>query len=991
MYINCHTHFSFKYGTLSPKELLFECIENDIHTIALTDIHSTASYIEVFRYLKNEFPDYFLKVVPGIEFHRQGKLIYIGIARNNHGFEELNAFLSYYNRNDLPIQSRPRFTDNVAVIYPMNLAPESLRTNEFIGVKTTDLNRLRYKHRLFPKEKLLALNPVTFKNKTGYNMHRLLRAIQQNQLLSRLDKELQANTDEFMKPQHVLKQQYHGFEFMLTQANQLLEECQFEIEFHQSKNKRSLLGSAIEDWHYFESEARKGFKNRYGKQNAVLTERFEREMEIIRQKDFTAYYLITYDMIQFAQRKGFPHVGRGSGANSMIAYCLGITNVDPIDLDLYFERFLNPSRTSPPDFDIDFSWQHRDEVIQYMFEKHNSHHTSLLGTHTTMKYRMMLRELAKVFGLPKSEIDKLADNPSYGRKDPYMQKIMHYTQHMVAKEFPANISIHAGGLLITEKPIYTYTATEMPPKGFPVSHFDMYSAEDIGIYKFDILSQRGLGHIQDTIKIVEENQGKKVDPRKIHTKILEKDPAIKNLIRNGETMGCFYVESPAMRMLLAKLECEDYITLVAASSIIRPGVAQSGMMRTYIERHHSNGNYESIHPIMDELMKETYGVMVYQEDVIRVAHHFGGLSLSEADILRRGMSGKYRSRKEFERVEKQYFKNCREKGYDEKVIQRVWYEISSFSGFSFAKGHSASFAVESYESLFLKAHFPIEFMVGVINNFGGFYKTEFYIHEARKAGAEIINPCINKSNYLTRIEGKKIYLGFIHIKDLEKKVAENISLERNVNGNFKSMEDFKRRIPIKKEQLFALIKIGTFNIFNKPQKHLLWKAYSLYHKKKETYNTDLFASEKPIEFKLPEMNTNPLEKAFNELLILGYPISNPYILINSNKTANTYANELKMKIHKNVHMIGYLITIKKTSTKNGEPMYFATFHDKNENVFDTVHFPEVATKYPFKGKGFYSLYGKIVLDFNYPMLEVSYMQKQGWLNPAYSQPQPMMS
>jgi DNA polymerase-3 subunit alpha len=435
-------------------------------------------------------------------------------------------------------------------------------------------------------------------------------------------------------------------------------------------------------------------------------------------------------------------------------------------------------------------------------------------------------------------------------------------------------------------------------------------------------------------------------------------------------------------MLLAKLKCEDYITLVAASSIIRPGVSQSGMMRTYIERHHSNGNYESIHPIMDELMKETYGVMVYQEDVIRVAHHFGGLTLSEADILRRGMSGKYRSRSEFEKVENQFFKNCRERGYDEKVIQRVWYEISSFSGFSFAKGHSASFAVESYESLFLKAHYPIEFMVGVINNFGGFYKTEFYIHEARKAGAEIINPCVNKSNYLTRVEGRKIYLGFIHIKELEQKIGERISIEREERGNYKNIEDFKLRIPIKKEQIFILIKIGAFNTFNKPNKHLLWKAYSLYMKRKETVNSNLF-EEEPINYHLPEMETTSLEKAFNELMILEYPICNPFLLINTNIKPDTFANELKDKINKKVHLIGYMVTIKRTSTKNGETMYFGTFHDSFENTFDTVHFPKISLQYPFRGKGFYSIKGKVVLDFTYPMVEVESMEKQGWLNPDY--------
>jgi DNA polymerase-3 subunit alpha len=273
-------------------------------------------------------------------------------------------------------------------------------------------------------------------------------------------------------------------------------------------------------------------------------------------------------------------------------------------------------------------------------------------------------------------------------------------------------------------------------------------------------------------------------------------------------------------------------------------------------------------------------------------------------------------------------------------------------------------------------------MVGVINNFGGFYKTEFYIHEARKAGAEIINPCVNKSNYLTRVEGRKIYLGFIHIKELEQKIGERISIEREERGNYKNIEDFKLRIPIKKEQIFILIKIGAFNTFNKPNKHLLWKAYSLYMKRKETVNSNLF-EEEPINYHLPEMETTSLEKAFNELMILEYPICNPFLLINTNIKPDTFANELKDKINKKVHLIGYMVTIKRTSTKNGETMYFGTFHDSFENTFDTVHFPKISLQYPFRGKGFYSIKGKVVLDFTYPMVEVESMEKQGWLNPDY--------
>jgi DNA polymerase III alpha subunit len=309
-----------------------------------------------------------------------------------------------------------------------------------------------------------------------------------------------------------------------------------------------------------------------------------------------------------------------------------------------------------------------------------------------------------VFGLPKDEIDMLVESRKETLpRDHIANKIIAYAEYIAQKELPANISIHAGGVLITDKPIHAYTATEYPPKSLPVSQFEMHAAEDFGIYKFDILSQRGLGHIKETVKHVKRNQGIDVDVYQF--KKFKADEKIKDLMRNSKAMGCFYVESPAMRMLLGKLRCDDYLTLVAASSIIRPGVASSGMMKAYIERYHMHRNnikYESIHPKMDEIMHDTYGVMVYQEDVIKVAHHFGGLTLTEADVLRRGMSGKYRSREEFQRVRDKFFENCEKIGYDKKVIDRVWFEIESFAGYSFAKGHSASYAVESYQSLFLK-------------------------------------------------------------------------------------------------------------------------------------------------------------------------------------------------------------------------------------------------------------------------------------------------
>lgn len=350
-----------------------------------------------------------------------------------------------------------------------------------------------------------------------------------------------------------------------------------------ARNKLHFTGSKSDDRHLLEKLAYDGLNYRYGSGNKKARERVENELQVIDRLGFSAYFLITWDFIRYGQLRGFFHVGRGSGANSIVAYCMGITDVDPIDLDLYFERFLNPHPgTSPPDFDIDFSWTDRDEVIDYVFKRYGHAHTSLMATYNTFKGRSILRGLGKVFGLPKEEIDHLvANRHSPNLDNRIVRRIYRYGREL--EGLPNHLGIHPGGILITEDPVHCFSATSVPPKGFPIVQFDMFVAEEAGLYKYDVLSQRGLGHIKSSAEVVRQNRGISVDVHDV--KAFKKDPKIAELLRTGKTIGCFYVESPAMRQLLRKLRCDDYVILVAASSVIRPGVAKSGMMRQYIERH----------------------------------------------------------------------------------------------------------------------------------------------------------------------------------------------------------------------------------------------------------------------------------------------------------------------------------------------------------------------------------------------------------------------
>lgn len=973
MYLNCHTYFSLKYGTLSPEALFREAQRNKVSHLVVTDINNTSAHIEMFRICEENRESYDLHIGAGIEFRKDNELLYIGIARNNAGFETLNRFLSDHNTSGAPI---PRFAtrlDNVLFIYPWNSrAPEDLSENEFVGVRTEEVFYISRSPFIDHLHKLVILHPITFRNKTGFNVHRLLRAIGENTLLSKLDKSLQARQNEKMLPESELLAHYWQYPQIISNTKSILEQCHLDIPLHSNKNKQVFSTSKTDDHQLLRKLAFEGFRKRYSTYNSRAMQRLLHELNVIAERQFEAYFLISHDIIRYAQHRNFAYVGRGSGANSMVAYCLRITEVDPIELDLYFERFLNPYRSSPPDFDIDFSWKDRDEIIQYLFDKYETEHTALLATFNTFQGRSVLRELGKVFGLSKTEIDQAVDHPIEVRnKDEITRLIFRYAEHI--QNIPANLSIHAGGVVITGQPIYAYTATEIPPKGFPITHFDMYGAEDVGIHKFDILSQRGLGHIKDAVQYIAHNKGLKIDISQ--TARFKKDPKVNNLLKQGRCMGSFYIESPAMRMLLNKLNCDNYITLVAASSIIRPGVARSGMMREYIYRHHNPGKFTYIHPRMGELMSETYGVMVYQEDVIKVAHHFAGLSLAEADILRRGMSGKFRSRKEFKKVERQFFDNCKKKGYPDQITNEVWRQIESFSGYSFSKAHSASYAVESYQSLYLKAYYPLEFMVGVINNFGGFYKTEFYFNEARMAGACIEAPCVNRSEYLTSIEGNTIFIGFIHLKSLEQKTGKIISKERAQNGPYKNLEDFVRRIPAGLEQINILIRIGAFRFTEISKRELLWNARILFGKGKETIHSRGIFDVPLKHFKLPPLESGAHEDAFDELELLGFPLCDPFDLLKDINTDTCSAPEMLQHTGRYVTMSGYLVTTKHTHTKTHQLMHFGTFLDRNGYMFDSAHFPDTARKHPFRGKGFYRMQGKIAVEFGFPMLEVSSMRK----------------
>ena len=989
MYLNTHSSFSFKYGTLSPEALYRIALKTQPHRITLTDINTMAAHAEFAKTCEQFGIRYNL----GVEFHWKGEFSFIAIARNQKGYTWINTWLSQW----IELQSQPgstepeiEFPESVWFLYPPNTYPKICPENVLVGVRPKDLQR-RFAWRPFIQEnKLIACPTLTFETPRLYGFHKVLRAIGENELIDRLNPDQTGSPLDFFRTPKETEVLYSQIPGLSQRASILSEECEFKLNFSEQRTLTNFHSSEAEDRIVLRTLTEKGKIIRYGNcPSLVVQNRIEKELEVIGKLKFQGYYLITHDIIRYASSKNYRHVGRGSGANSIVAYCLGITDVDPIALDLYFERFLNASRNSPPDFDIDFSWKERDEIIRYILKKYNSKQfrASQLAATVRYKSRSVVRELGKVFGLPRREIEKLTgrlpqqyfstlepliqDPKIHGLNNPVYKKIIRISEML--HKMPSHLSIHAGGILIAERNLYETTATFIPPKGFPVAQIDMFAAEDLNLHKLDILSQRGLGHIRDCIQLIASTQGQdesdKAEKAIRNTAQIVYNPESQKLLKTGETIGCFYIESPAMRSLIQKLGCDNFEALTAASSVIRPGVGHSGMMRAFIARFRKEEPVHYLHPILEKLLQETLGVMIYQEDVLKVAHYFGGLSLEQADVLRRGMSGKLRSLEVMRTLKEAFFESCQQRDISFDIVQEVWRQMESFSGYTFPKAHSASFAVESFQDLYLKQNYPLEFITAVINNFGGFYNTWFYLEEAKRLGARIALPCVNQSNVLSHLEEQTIRLGFIHISGIEQDLVKFLLENRRIYGNFKGIPDFIERIPCGPEQIRLLIRLGCFDFTKKKRPEMLWEA-KLIRNALVGVGNSFFPSPEPDTLQFGIREWSSLEILTIEIEYLGFPVSRSFFdFLESLPPDRVSSSNWHNYIGKEIEMAGYICARKPIKTKTGKLMQFITFRDP-EGVWDGVLYPKVNENIEIQRLGPWLVRGKVQEDFGVPVMEI---------------------
>ena len=997
MYLRVHSHFSLGYGVCSPEQILARASECGWDTLVLTDINTTAGVADWMRLA----PRYGIRPLVGLDCRSGQRRDYVLIARNNRGYEEICRRLTAFLRADgvWPCPAEPH--PDLWVIYEGPRGPgHRLREGEWVGLSSRDLHRLGDLSSWITWDRMLAMETATLLRSEDRMMHRLLRSIHHNLLLSSLDSSYdQAFSGDVLESSTLVFERFQTYPDLLYRSTRLLEGCRIYWEIgpmFPHKNLSKYTGNEELDYRFLCFLARAGIRNRYANPPDELQTRLDKELSIIRQKRYVTYFLINWKILKFARESGFFYVGRGSGANSLVAYLLFITDVDPLELDLFFERFINLYRRNPPDFDLDFSWQDRDAVLRYVFGRFP--HVALLGTHVCYQHRSAVRELGKVFGLPADEIEALAGmrglNPDSEGLDRTGRLVLSYAERM--QGLPSHHSIHAGGVLITDSSVEQYTACFFPPKGFPTALLDMHSAEDLGFHKFDLLSQRGLAKIKDTLLLMGSVRGNWVNRILRDIPRIKRNPRVRALLEQSQSVGCFYIESPAMRMLLTKLRVHDYLGLVAASSVIRPGVSSSGMMRVYIERERCPERRSEAPDALKKLLPETHGVMVYQEDVIRVAHVLGGLNLAEADVLRRSMSGKHRGLSELQDLERRFVSGAVGLGHGEDLAKELWRQIEGFAGYAFAKGHSASYAVESYQCLYLKAYAPLAYMVAVLNNGGGFYSAEEYLEEARRLGAVVEGPCVQYSGDAVLLEGTCIRLGLGWIRGLEERSIQGILQARSSGGLYRSIEDFCWRSGLGLEQAILVWRVGALRCLQPVRSLALWSMRLFYSSgaqapRRGSPFSALFASEPlqplvlPVRAKDPDEGTRSLSEdrlrqAYDEIELLGFPLIHPFDLLDCSGYGPLLSLDSTLPAGALVSLDLYAVHLRNVRTVRGERMAFGTWRDPSGSWVDTVHFPPQLRSWPWKGRGIYRLSGILRVEYDYRFVEVSSMHKRAYVS-----------
>jgi len=829
---------------------------------------------------------------------------------------------------------------------------------------------------------VVATNDCHYVHADDAEAHDVLLCIGTGKVVSDQNRLRYASDQLYMKSGEEMEMLF-GEEFpeALENSLKIAEMCNFNIEFgnYQLPLYEVPAGETVDS--YFEKVAREGFENRLpairkaiadGEVDATeedYVERLKHEFELIEQTGFSGYFLIVWDFIRFARERGIPvGPGRGSGAGSLVAFSMGITGIDPIRFNLLFERFINPERISMPDFDIDFCKRRRGEVIDYVRDKYGSENVSQIITFGTLAARNAIRDVGRVMELPFAEVDRVAklvpmelgvtieqalkDSPDLSetyKTNPQIKNVIDIAKRL--EGLTRHASTHAAGVVIAPQPLLNYLPLYKSSKDEITTQYDMVDVEAIGLIKMDFLGLRTLTVIQDTLEAIEAATGEKVD---IDNLPLD-DADTYALFCAGRTCGIFQFESSGMRDILIRLKPERLEDLSALNALYRPGPIKGGLIDDYIKRRHGKTDVEYLLPELEEITRETFGIILYQEQVMQIASRLGGFSLGEADLLRRAMGKK--KKKLMTEQKDRFLDGAKQNGISKKKASEVFELMAYFSGYGFNKSHSTAYALIAYQTAYLKAHYPQYFMAALLSSeVENTDKLKRFLAECREMGIKILPPDINASYASFRVEGEAIRFGLAAIKGVGMGAIESIVAARKEVGRFDSIFRFCESVDLRavnKRVIEALIKSGAMDSFGSRRSQLLAVAERAFESGQKVMRDRLSGQESLFGSddvgtadaceELPDIDdwTEKTRLAYEKdvlgFYMSGHPLRQFEDLLST--VATTRVDQLEEKNREEVKVGGIITGMRRIRTRSGKAMAVFTLEDDTGTV-ETVVFPD---------------------------------------------------
>jgi error-prone DNA polymerase len=868
--LHCHSNFSLLDGASHPEDLVSRAAALDMPALALTDHNGLYGAIRFYKACLRAG----IKPIIGAEMTLENDSHLTLLANNNEGYSNLcrlitSAQLGHEKGSPLlSLQTLARHSTGLICL-------SGCRNGEIAGsiisghVKQAYGLAERYseifgrdgfyielQNNLYPEDEHLcralaelaesleldyvATNNVHYAEKKNHRLHDVLTCIKNRTALDECTC-LKLNSEFHLKPFEEMSQLFRDYPKAISNTLAIAGQCDVSLDFSDYRFPEFPLpqGETAED--YLARLCRQKARGRYDNVDREVEARVNLELNLIEKLGLSGYFLIVWDIMDYAEKNGIPAQGRGSAANSIVAYILGITRVDPLKNKLFLGRFLNEEMSSLPDIDIDVSTNHREKLIQYVYGKYGQAHTAMVCTYVTFQARNAVREVGKALGMPDHLLDKMAKSASvYSAKhigedlagveefSPYLKSMPWQEFISLCQEiydFPRHLSIHNGGMLISSCPLTEIVPLEkatMP--GRIVCQWDKDSVADAGLIKVDLLGLRMLSLIREACELVEKNRNTKFTLDKLPLN----DESVYDMICQGDTIGVFQVESRAQMQTLPRIKPRSIEDLTIEVALIRPGPLQGNMVHPYIRRRKGLEKVTYPHPKLKPILEDTLGVLLFQEQVIQVATTIANFTPGEADALRRAMSKK-RSREAMNEMRQRFIDGAKKDGVKTALANRTFEALEGFAEYGFCKSHAAGFALLCYESAWLKQYYPAEFYCALLNNQPmGFYSPEVIVQDAKRHGIDILPADINRSAARCTIEDgedcpeRSARLGFMYVKEMGEKAMDQIVAERE-RGPYRSLEDFYLRTRLERQPVENLILAGAFDSFGCQKRQLLWQ------------------------------------------------------------------------------------------------------------------------------------------------------------------------